>query len=373
MASWLSNVSRLPTVQRLAAGAATVGLTIGLAVVPGPASGEQRPTIAAVQRQVDALEREERAARTRYAAAVRGVWEADARLAEVTAAVAAAEAKLSRVRLAIDELVAANYRSGGTSTLLRLLLAEDADTLLRSADWVDQSADYQAEALRRVAAARADLDQDRSTQARELARVTEARAGIAAEQRAVAQKATEVRKLLASLQAEERKRIQAIRQAQEADRARAAAREAKQQSATRSTRSTTAPPTATRSSSSGSCPASGSRGAEARLTAATLAIMRCGLAAFPQIEYAGGWGTRGNATDHDDGRAVDFMIPNYGSASGNDLGWALAEWATKQRNISYVIFDQMYYRTSARSWQPMSNRGSDTANHRDHVHVSVTR
>ena len=101
--------------------------------------------------------------------------------------------------------------------------------------------------------------------------------------------------------------------------------------------------------------------------------MRCGLAAFPQIKVAGGWGSRGNATDHDDGRAVDFMIPNCRSAAGNDLGWAVAEWATQQRNVSYVLFDQMSYGSWNSRWKSMSNRGSDTANHRDHVHVSVTQ
>lgn len=347
MAFWVSSGSRLPIFRRAAAGMATVGLTLGLAISPTAVSAKPRPTLATVQRSVEGLEREAFLARTRYVAAVRAVRDSEARVAQATAAVAAAEAKLSRIRVTIGELVAANYRSGGANALLRLLLAEDPETLLQSADWVEQSAEYQVEALRRVAAVKADVDSDRRVQQQALVRLKKARAESAAQRKAVERKATQIRALLRSLQPSERT---------------AAARTA--------LTATSAP---AQRPSGGSCPPSGSRGAEARLTSATLSIMRCGLAAFPQIQFAGGWGTRGNATDHDDGRAVDFMIPNYSSAAGNDLGWAVAEWATKQPNMSYVLFDQMSYGSWDRRWKPMSNRGSDTANHRDHVHVSVTQ
>ena len=100
--------------------------------------------------------------------------------------------------------------------------------------------------------------------------------------------------------------------------------------------------------------------------------MRCGLAAFPQIDRALGLGGRGGASDHESGRAVDFMLPNYRTGPGNDLGWALAAWAIKQPGISYVIFDQRIYNPSVSGgWRLMPDRGGDTANHRDHVHVSV--
>lgn len=356
MAFRLSNDSRPPRRGQIAAAALGVGLAVSLAAVPGTASGKPRPTVASVQAEIAVLDSEARVARTRYATAVSALQSAEASLQQTTAAVAAAEAKLSRVRRGIGELAAASYRSGGSNALLRLLLADDPDALLQSADWVEQTADYQAEALRRVVAVRADLERDQAAKALELSRLTQARAAIAAEQRSLTLRATKVRALLASLQPVERQQVETARPAS---------------APARTTASRTAVSTTPAPAAAGSCPPSGSRGAESRLTPATLRIMRCGLAAFPQISTAGGWGTRGGATDHDDGRAVDFMISNYRSAAGNDLGWAIAEWATRQPNISYVIFDQMQYGTWDRRWKPMSNRGSDTANHRDHVHVSV--
>ena len=39
--------------------------------------------------------------------------------------------------------------------------------------------------------------------------------------------------------------------------------------------------------------------------------------------------------------------------------------------VSYVIFDRMIYGDWTGGWRQMENRGSGTANHRDHVHVDV--
>lgn len=354
MAGWRTHGSRTPAHRRLSAGLLGLGLTVGLAAVPGTSLAKPASTVAGVQRQVGALAAAERSARIRYAAAARAEREAQARLTATSMAVSAAQAKLSRVRASIGELAAATYRSGGPTPLLRLLLAEDPDMLLRSADWVEQSAQYQAEAVSRLAGVQRELARRQQAQEHQVATLRAVRAGMAAQQRAASEKSAEIQRLLAGLRAADRKRLApAPRPAASANLVTPAVPAARPRT--------------------GSCPPSGGRGAEARLTPATLTIMRCGLAAFPQIRSAGGWGTRGNATDHDDGRAVDFMIADYRSPRGNDFGWAVAEWATKQPSISYVIFDQMQYGTWNRRWSSMSNRGSDTANHRDHVHVSVSR
>lgn len=364
--AWLFPVFRMPIASRFAATAAAAALAVGLAV-PGSASGQPRPTVATVERQVAVLTQQEVAARAKYAAMVPAVRTSEARAAAAAAAVATGEAKLSRVRAAMSEMAASNYRTGGANALLRLLLAEDPDTLLRSADWVEQSAEYQADALRRVVAVQQALDRDRLLAQQEVARLTRARAEAGAQQRVIAQKAIKVRTLLGALHAEARKRLQEARRRAIPGATVAAASPPAAPVAAAQRRTLRSRP----ASIGGSCARSGSRGAEGRLTGATMRLMRCGLGTFPQIHFAGGWGARGNATDHDDGRAVDFMIPNYASAAGNDFGWAVAAWAARQPNVSYVIFDQMQYGTWNGGWQKMSNRGSDTANHRDHVHVSM--
>lgn len=74
--------------------------------------------------------------------------------------------------------------------------------------------------------------------------------------------------------------------------------------------------------------------------------------------------------EHPSGRAVDIMITN------NSTGWAIANYVRANAGsfgVTEVIFDQKIWTTQRASegWRSMSDRGSVTANHRDHVHVST--
>lgn len=76
----------------------------------------------------------------------------------------------------------------------------------------------------------------------------------------------------------------------------------------------------------------------------------------------------GDSGDHGTGLAVDFMVP-----VGSELGDAIANFAISNmgsNGISYVIWEQQIYGDWSYSWVPMEDRGSITANHYDHVHVS---
>jgi len=78
-------------------------------------------------------------------------------------------------------------------------------------------------------------------------------------------------------------------------------------------------------------------------------------------------GFRAGAGDHGTGKAVDVMV------SGS-TGDAVAQWAIShmgQLNITYVIWKQRIWLSGASSWRSMEDRGSVTANHYDHVHISV--
>ncbi|MDU7359820.1 MAG: SH3 domain-containing protein [Propionibacteriaceae bacterium] len=95
-------------------------------------------------------------------------------------------------------------------------------------------------------------------------------------------------------------------------------------------------------------------------------------ARFPQVKTHYGW-RRDVTPDHPAGRAVDLMIPNY--KKNQQLGWNIARYYqkyAKQLNIKYIIWDQKIWSVarSKEGWRPMANRGSDTANHYDHVHIS---
>lgn len=78
--------------------------------------------------------------------------------------------------------------------------------------------------------------------------------------------------------------------------------------------------------------------------------------------------------DHPSGLAVDIMIPNY--KSNKALGDRIAAYFKenhKQWRVHYIIWDQKIWNVTRASegWRAMSGRGGDTANHKDHVHITV--
>jgi hypothetical protein len=87
----------------------------------------------------------------------------------------------------------------------------------------------------------------------------------------------------------------------------------------------------------------------------------------------------GSDGEHPLGRACDFMLSSGGvlpSSSGVSRGYAIAAWAqanASRLGIMYIIYRQRIWdiRMASSGWVPMSDRGSITANHFDHVHISV--
>ena len=85
------------------------------------------------------------------------------------------------------------------------------------------------------------------------------------------------------------------------------------------------------------------------------------------VHTVGGLGGRPNVSDHPRGLAVDFMT------AGGVAGDQLADYALKYKDdlkIKYVIWKQRINFGDGGGWHGMPNRGSATANHFDHVHVS---
>jgi hypothetical protein len=87
----------------------------------------------------------------------------------------------------------------------------------------------------------------------------------------------------------------------------------------------------------------------------------------------------GSDGEHPLGRACDFMLSTGGvmpTASSIQKGYDIAAWAqanASRLGIMYIIYRQRIWdvRMASSGWVPMENRGSITANHYDHVHVSV--
>ena len=117
------------------------------------------------------------------------------------------------------------------------------------------------------------------------------------------------------------------------------------------------------------------RAVERGLKPNAVKVHRAARAKFPQITTY--YTLRaGVFTDHSTGRALDLMIPNYRSASGKALGYKVAAWAkanAKPLGINYVIWNQHIWniQRDSEGWRYMADRGGDSANHKNHVHITV--
>ena len=87
---------------------------------------------------------------------------------------------------------------------------------------------------------------------------------------------------------------------------------------------------------------------------------------WPEVTSYGTW--RGDG-EHGQGRAIDIMV-------SGETGWAIADFLRANYaalGIEYIIYSQNIWSVerSGEGWRGMSDRGSTTANHYDHVHVTV--
>lgn len=106
------------------------------------------------------------------------------------------------------------------------------------------------------------------------------------------------------------------------------------------------------------------------LTPDAIRVHRAICAMYPDISTYGGLRAGDTGSEHATGHAVDIMI---NSASE---GQAIADWLKanyKKLGVSQLIWEQHIWtvQRSSEGWRAMPDRGSPTANHMDHVHVSV--
>ena len=118
--------------------------------------------------------------------------------------------------------------------------------------------------------------------------------------------------------------------------------------------------------SSTSCSKSSS--IESGLVPNAIRVYRAICARYPQGSSFGGRRSGGGV--HGSGQAVDVMISN------SSVGWDIANWTRANASalgVSEVIYYQKIWTVerSSEGWRSMSDRGSASANHFDHVHVSV--
>jgi len=118
-------------------------------------------------------------------------------------------------------------------------------------------------------------------------------------------------------------------------------------------------------------------GSASGLTSRLVNVRAAIMSQFP-MPFGVGCLRVGDPGEHGKGRACDFMMSSGGrlpDAVAKERGDALAQWCIShagQYGIMYIIWQQRIYdmRTGG-GWKMMEDRGGTTANHYDHVHVSV--
>ncbi|WP_159943137.1 MULTISPECIES: hypothetical protein [unclassified Nocardiopsis] len=85
---------------------------------------------------------------------------------------------------------------------------------------------------------------------------------------------------------------------------------------------------------------------------------------------------RNSADDHGSGNACDFMMSSGGalpSSQNRALGTQIAQYGINNADrlgIKYIIWEQQIWHSANRQWKWMEDRGDNTQNHYDHVHIS---
>jgi hypothetical protein len=107
---------------------------------------------------------------------------------------------------------------------------------------------------------------------------------------------------------------------------------------------------------------------EVGLTPDAIRVYRSVCARFPDVTSYGG--VRPDGGEHSEGRALDIMV------SSSALGDEIADWVRANAaslGASEVLWAQHIWTVERGSegWRLFEDRGSVTANHNDHVHVTV--
>lgn len=114
--------------------------------------------------------------------------------------------------------------------------------------------------------------------------------------------------------------------------------------------------------------AAGGSGVEGGIGTNATKVHRAVCARFPQIKVYGGY--RAGSGNHSQGKALDIMVTD--SALRAQIADFIRANAASL-GVTEVIRSQHIWTTQRASegWRAMADRGSVTANHYDHVHVSV--
>jgi cell wall-associated NlpC family hydrolase len=205
---------------------AAIGLATALAVgvAPGVGQADPRPSIADVQRRIDALNDQADRAVEAYAQARITLAAARRKAAVSRGRVKREEASLAAVRRSMNAVASSAYRSGGTDALTSLISTSSPQTFLDRAAALDRISRDQANRLAAAATARHRLAVVEDQAARDLAAQKTVEAAVARNKAAIEHTLSAQKNLLSHLQAAERARLKKLQEERAAAARRAALR-----------------------------------------------------------------------------------------------------------------------------------------------------
>ena len=234
-----------------AAAAAAVALSAQSGAHADPA-----PTKDQVKEQVDQLNEQAEVATEQFNGAQAKQQELQKQVGEIQDKVARQQAQVTDLQGGLAEVAAEQYRNGGISPTVQLMLSSSPDTFLTQAGSLNQVGDSQSSALKELQAQQRKLDQDKAEAQGKLAELDSTTQQLKASKDEVQGKLAKAQQLLNTLTEQEREALHAAEVKAAAD-AKAKADAAK--TTDRASRDTSRSPlnTATGSAPASSVPASG--------------------------------------------------------------------------------------------------------------------
>ncbi len=186
---------------------------VSVAVLPGSASADPAPSLAEVQRRVEALRQDAGDAAERYNTAKVQVTETARAMRSARNRYAVTKRHLDSMQALVGRIAVASYKSGGMDPTVALVLSESPTAFLRQASDLSQVNRRQSALLQGMEAARLQAAVDRKAVADQRARAAALQDRLATEKAAIEGRLTEASDLLARLEAKQRARLLALQRA----------------------------------------------------------------------------------------------------------------------------------------------------------------
>ncbi|MFG3255915.1 NlpC/P60 family protein [Streptomyces sp. NPDC048172] len=169
-----------------------------------PADDPARPSAATVNSRIDRLYEQAEGATEKYNATAESAGKLRDQVETVQDRVARGQAKVNRLRGELGGLAGEQYRSGGISPSVALLLTADPDSYLDKASALDRVSSRQSLQLRQLQAAQRELKQQRSEASGKLAGLEQHTRALKKQKRNVQRKLGSARRLLHELTPKQR-------------------------------------------------------------------------------------------------------------------------------------------------------------------------